>query len=217
MIVERTPNREPRIAQFMEGERQAIAECFGDEHWAKISEWIESLPWTSNADSALAIAADYLLGPKQLDAEESARLVAARRTIASLSRHEHASVVAQRMGIRQEEAERWIESLREEGGSESATLDQPCALYRHFDSSGALLYVGISGRPELRAEQHRTRSPWWRFVSRSEVAWLSSRREAEAAERAAIQGEEPVFNRTHNARQREAKVAYLYRALESSS
>ncbi|NED31079.1 type II toxin-antitoxin system prevent-host-death family antitoxin [Streptomyces sp. SID8499] len=68
------------------------------------------------------------------------------------------------------------------------------ALYRLFDSSRRLLYVGISTQPETRWTQHATDKPWWALVQYREVEWHADRKDAEEAERAAIRSEGPLYN-----------------------
>ena len=77
------------------------------------------------------------------------------------------------------------------------------ALYRHFDASGALLYVGISNKPDDRTAMHMKASPWRNDVSKVTIDWLGDRRSALAAEAAAIQSEGPK----HNRRKPAAKLA----------
>ena len=69
----------------------------------------------------------------------------------------------------------------------------------------------------MRAEQHKGRSKWWRFVAATTTEWLQSRAAAEAAERDAIAAEAPVFNKAHNARGREAALDYLFDAIATGS
>lgn len=85
-----------------------------------------------------------------------------------------------------------------------------CALYRHFDDAGRLLYVGITRRTDQRRMAHRDGAPWMRFQARETVEWLPDRPSAEAAERAAIAAEQPVFNIHHAAAgARERRMQYL--------
>jgi hypothetical protein len=70
-------------------------------------------------------------------------------------------------------------------------------LYRHFDESGKLLYVGISLNAISRLVGHKRGSPWVWSVARVEVQTFPTREDAEAAEREAIQTERPLFNATH--------------------
>lgn len=78
----------------------------------------------------------------------------------------------------------------------TAVAEKPCTLYRYFDASGNLLYVGISLNAITRASQHRT-APWYRLYSSSTAQHFASRAEAAAAEVAAIQTERPIFNVQH--------------------
>lgn len=68
------------------------------------------------------------------------------------------------------------------------------ALYRVFDATGQLLYVGISANPDLRFGQHSETKDWWSAVAERKVEWLDTRQEALAAERTAIRTERPVWN-----------------------
>lgn len=68
------------------------------------------------------------------------------------------------------------------------------ALYRHFDASGRLLYVGISLHSIQRTAKHRSGSHWFQDIARIEIEWLSERRSALAAEATAISKEKPLWN-----------------------
>lgn len=68
------------------------------------------------------------------------------------------------------------------------------ALYRHFDASGALLYVGVSLSAVTRLAQHRSGSPWYDSIARVEVEQFDSRQLALEAERKAIASERPRHN-----------------------
>jgi predicted GIY-YIG superfamily endonuclease len=67
-------------------------------------------------------------------------------------------------------------------------------LYRLFDASGALLYVGISGRWATRLAQHATRQGWWDEVAKVTREPFESREDALAAEAAAMEQEHPRYN-----------------------
>jgi predicted GIY-YIG superfamily endonuclease len=69
------------------------------------------------------------------------------------------------------------------------------ALYRFFDTDGRLLYVGVAMDPDRREIGHRSNSPWHHLATQRTDEWLSSRPEAVAAEKRAIQSEHPAFNR----------------------
>ncbi len=71
-------------------------------------------------------------------------------------------------------------------------------LYRFWDRSGLLLYIGITGDPETRWRTHGSQKTWWREVCRVTVEHFSDRLSLEAAEIAAIDAEAPKYNVTHN-------------------
>lgn len=70
-------------------------------------------------------------------------------------------------------------------------------LYRHFDSSGRLLYVGISLSPIERLRKHSETSHWTRSIAKVEIEDYPTRAEALAAEKTVIQAELPLHNIHH--------------------
>lgn len=74
---------------------------------------------------------------------------------------------------------------------------EPTCLYRHWDSSGRLLYVGIALSPAARLRGHRKNAPWFREIARIDVEWFDSRIAAMRAEIRAIRNERPLHNTTH--------------------
>jgi hypothetical protein len=70
----------------------------------------------------------------------------------------------------------------------------PTELYRHYDASGALLYVGISLSAIERLRQHRATAEWFDQIARIDVEVFPSRKEAVAAERHAVRTEKPKYN-----------------------
>lgn len=72
--------------------------------------------------------------------------------------------------------------------------DDRAAVYRAFDSDGALLYVGVSLNPMARLHAHCCRAVWYRFLARIEVEWHANIDFASSAEAAAIETESPIFN-----------------------
>lgn len=68
------------------------------------------------------------------------------------------------------------------------------ALYRMFDRSGVLLYVGIAKNFGRRWQQHASTKPWWPEVQRQTVDWYPSRAAADRAETAVIATEKPQHN-----------------------
>lgn len=78
---------------------------------------------------------------------------------------------------------------------------EPTALYHLYDSSGGLLYIGITTNPTARFTQHALYKKWWPSVARVRLSWLSvTRNAALLIETAAIQDEEPLHNGKHNGR-----------------
>ncbi len=70
----------------------------------------------------------------------------------------------------------------------------PHVLYRHFDSDGALLYVGISKSNGVRQQEHARSSLWAAQIARVETQDFSCLADAAAAECIAIINEKPLFN-----------------------
>ena len=196
--VERTPDREPKVAQWMADERERVVAAFNEEFWPTVEAFIESVPWESDAQRALVLGGVVPREGRGMTEAESMRDVACRRTAAALTRAERIGAIADHLGIRYEEMERkavrieaWLEAPPATPGAAGSVT----ALYRHYDEAGVLLYVGIADKPAMRAEQHKGRSKWWRFVAATTTEWLQSRAAAEAAERDAIAAEAPVFNK----------------------
>ena len=91
--------------------------------------------------------------------------------------------------------------------------ERPTALYRYYDISDLLLYVGISGRLYDRTGDHTKGSSWMDFAVRSTIERFPARDEAVEAEEAAIKAEHPLFNDRHNntPEARRQLVEYLVR------
>lgn len=70
-----------------------------------------------------------------------------------------------------------------------------CALYRHWDANGCLLYVGISINPFNRTQDHRHTSGWFYDVATITVEFFETTREAMKAELVAIRKERPKHNK----------------------
>jgi hypothetical protein len=69
-----------------------------------------------------------------------------------------------------------------------------CAVYRHFDGAGTLLYVGCAKDPDERLRTHRRSSPWAADIAKITVEWHPDRAAALAAEDKAIATEYPKWN-----------------------
>lgn len=82
-------------------------------------------------------------------------------------------------------------------GPSHVTYARRTAVYRLYNKAGALLYVGISDRPEKRFKQHRRYQPWWPEVVTREIEWRDDRYAAEVEEFRAIGAENPIYNVQH--------------------
>lgn len=67
-------------------------------------------------------------------------------------------------------------------------------LYRCFDRSGQLLYIGSTANRYHRMKAHESGSPWWADVDQVSYVEFSSITEARAAERIAIRTEAAFYN-----------------------
>jgi predicted GIY-YIG superfamily endonuclease len=76
------------------------------------------------------------------------------------------------------------------------------ALYRFYDKTGNLLYVGISDNLGTRFYNHARKKPWWPQVATANVEWFDTRAKAAKAERKAIRSEHPLWNIVHKGRPR---------------
>jgi predicted GIY-YIG superfamily endonuclease len=71
-------------------------------------------------------------------------------------------------------------------------------LYRLYDHTDQLLYVGISKSAIHRLYDHLTEQPWGDCVAKQTVERYDTRQEALDAEKAAIEYESPLHNVVHN-------------------
>jgi predicted GIY-YIG superfamily endonuclease len=69
-------------------------------------------------------------------------------------------------------------------------------VYRHFDSSGNLLYIGMSSSIATRQRDHKHKSLWFSQIAEWTLEEFDTRDAAMAAEKAAIEAERPLHNRT---------------------
>jgi hypothetical protein len=81
--------------------------------------------------------------------------------------------------------------------SEEEAQEDSHHLYRHFDKTGKLLYVGVSLHATVRLLRHRTTSHWFDNISTITIESFPSRSEAIFAERRAIRLEQPLHNKAH--------------------
>ena len=71
-------------------------------------------------------------------------------------------------------------------------------LYRHFDSEGVLLYVGVSLSALTRLVAHQQNSHWFWDIGRVDVSKFETRQASLDAEIQAIRNEKPLYNILHN-------------------
>tara|TARA_R110000737_G_C14621639_1_gene493360 strand:- start:6206 stop:6613 length:408 start_codon:yes stop_codon:yes gene_type:complete len=71
------------------------------------------------------------------------------------------------------------------------------SVYRHFDESGDLLYVGRSINPFKRLQEHKYQSSWFDSVVNMTVEKFPTFGAAKKAEANAILSERPKFNMQH--------------------
>lgn len=79
------------------------------------------------------------------------------------------------------------------------------SLYRHFNSAGELLYVGVSLSALNRLGQHADHSEWFKAISRVSIEHFETRHQALEAERCAIIKERPKHNIVHKKAAEEAQ------------
>lgn len=84
-------------------------------------------------------------------------------------------------------------------------------LYRHFDSDGNLLYVGISLNAVARLAQHKICSQWFSQITTITIENFPTRHELLSAEIEAIKNEKPLYNVQH----RDSEVVIKERIYEA--
>lgn len=72
------------------------------------------------------------------------------------------------------------------------------ALYRHFDTTGKLLYIGISVNAFKRFSEHKDQKDWSSDICSMTIEYFDTRIAALAAEKNAIKAEKPLHNVTYN-------------------
>ena len=84
---------------------------------------------------------------------------------------------------------------------------EPHAVYRVFDGSGLLLYIGMSADPERRVKAHRSSAPWRREIARWSAEWHPNRAAAGRVEQAAIDSEMPCYGMTTDLYREVSRIA----------
>lgn len=176
---------------------------------------IDDLPWMPLGVAKMVEVGATLTSTSDepLPGDDRLEFMIATRSCVTSTEAERIEVIAYQLGLTIQQAGKYAVNISRVLGVEKHNAGRT-ALYRHFDSDGMLLYIGIAKDPGKRSEQHGYHSRWWRFVADTTVEWFATRDRAEAAEREAINSERPVFNHTHNARNRRAMSDYLWSALD---
>jgi predicted GIY-YIG superfamily endonuclease len=86
---------------------------------------------------------------------------------------------------------------------------EPTSVYKYYDKSNILLYVGITKRGSRRQREHNVDKEWWPFVARQDVEHFATRAAALNRESALIQKYRSPFNRQHNPDHAEMRTLYL--------
>jgi predicted GIY-YIG superfamily endonuclease len=73
-------------------------------------------------------------------------------------------------------------------------VSKPAAVYRFWDASDTLLYIGVTENPDARFGGHESTKPWWPDVARKAIEWHENRVLADAAETEAIGTERSLYN-----------------------
>lgn len=79
-------------------------------------------------------------------------------------------------------------------------------LYRHFDATDKLLYVGITKNPSRRLSEHAANSHWWNQIAKITIERFQSKAHAQVAEKKAIRAEKPEFNKALQKKKRAPKM-----------
>lgn len=82
-------------------------------------------------------------------------------------------------------------------------------LYRSFDESGILLYIGIADAPVTRFEQHGRSSAWAIYTSSLTFSSYTDREDCLLAEKHAVRHEDPVYNIVHAGTNETRVASYL--------
>lgn len=80
--------------------------------------------------------------------------------------------------------------------SQRRISSRPHDVYKAYDTSGALLYVGISVNVFTRLREHKYYARWYRAAHRIEVTQYTNRLAARIEEARCIDEDSPMFNVT---------------------
>lgn len=89
-------------------------------------------------------------------------------------------------------------------------------VYRAYDHTGGLLYVGCSRSMESRAKEHKTASEWFDLAASFKIAGPFNYETARELERIAIATERPLYNVTPERRAVAAAHVRIYKRIFAS-
>jgi hypothetical protein len=93
-------------------------------------------------------------------------------------------------------------------------MSRPYSLYRFYDASGTLLYVGITDNGIERWANHSTVQVWWPDVAEAKVTHIQAKDEASIQEIAAIVLERPLHNQQHNTQATRDRLEQLRQSID---
>lgn len=95
---------------------------------------------------------------------------------------------------------------REQAAARRKPRQELHVLYRFFDSSNHLLYVGITNNLWYRISAHSKVQPWWSEVASATMEHYPDREVLAEAERTAIRLEHPRCNKVHAIKRASASI-----------
>lgn len=89
-----------------------------------------------------------------------------------------------------------------------STWTKPHVVYRAYDASDQLVYVGLTANWPVRLYNHQVTTYWWnREIVRTRLTLWPDRHAAIAAERRVIRDESPLRNVQHSRRRADAAAS----------
>lgn len=84
------------------------------------------------------------------------------------------------------------------------------ALYRHYNTHGQLLYIGISLSAINRTKLHSYKAPWYEQISHIKIEKLPTRKAALEAEKMAVKNERPLHNKLKGRPRKRSSIKYCF-------